>query len=221
MNPPNAIAITTLISLFAVAGFADNKPPSEKEISTLIQQLVSPNRAPKIEGAEAEYPASYDRDAQERVRHAWSQLHDMEGHRVFPYLFEHFDDKRYSFTADGGSSDVNWSVGRACSDLICHLQPYGDIAFGGYDDTLAGAHPRPSYSQQHNLRTAAGAKLWWETRKDKSLRELQIEALEWVVAEEAKTPAKYPGWDRKQLQIVLTKLRAAKRPLSPSIPWAR
>ena len=190
MNRRNAIAIATLISLFVVAGFADDKPPSEKEINTLVKQLVSPNRAPKTEGADAEYPASYDRDAQERVRHAWSQLHRMEGHRVFPYLFEHFDDKRYSFTADGGSSDVNWSVGRACSDiLICHLQPYGGIAHSG---DHPGIRPRPSYSQHHNLRTAAGAKLWWETRKDKSLRDLQIEALEWVIAEEAKTPKTYP-----------------------------
>jgi hypothetical protein len=218
MNRRNAIAITTLISLFAVAGFADNKPPSEKEISTLIQQLVSPNPAPDDKnGRDAQYPPDYDHSAQQGVRSAWRQLNQL-GIRVFPYLFDHFDDKRYSFTDDEGSRNTNWAVGLACSDiLICHLQPFGTLV----DDKDACRRPRPSYSEYYNLRTSAGAKLWWETRKDKALRELQIEVLEWIIAEEVKTPANYPDRERASLKDVLTKLRAAKKPLLPSVPWVR
>jgi hypothetical protein len=210
MNYRNVISFVGLISLFAIPGFADVKPLSEREINALIQQLVSPNRAPDLVGAYAEYPVGYDRDAQKRVWHAWHQLFPL-GKRAFPYLFNHFDDKRYSFTADGGSSDFNWSVGRACSDiLIGHLQPYGKAR-----------PPLPSYSKHYNLRDSAGAKLWWETRKDKSLRELQIEALEWVIAEEAKKPADDLDRNRALLSDVLTKLRAGNAPLAPSLPYFR
>jgi hypothetical protein len=209
MNRRNALLFVALMSLFTVTGFADEKPSSEREINALIAQLVSPNRAPDDKnGPDATYPVGYDRDAQKRVRRAWSQLHRL-GHRAFPYLFDHFDDKRYSFTADDGPADMNWSVGLACSDiLVCHLQPYG----------IRG---QPSYAKHYNLRTSAGAKLWWETRKDKSLRELQIETLEWVIAEEARTPLRYSDQERLYLHDLLAKLRAGSVPLAPSVPWSR
>ena len=147
------------------------------------------------------------------LRGAWRKLYDMEGHLVFPYLFDHFDDQRYSFTADAGSSDTNWTVGRACSEIvICHVQPY---------EGLRHRRTRPSYSEHYKLRTSAGAKLWWEPRKDRSLRELQIETLKWIIAEEAKTPSSYSPEERVYLKDLLRKLGAAKTPLPPSVPWAQ
>ena len=139
----------------------------------------------------------YDHDAQERVRHAWHKLSRI-GIRAFPYLIEHFDDDRYCFTEDSGPGYYNWSVGRACSDIfICHLQPHdfaSHFALNGGDSRFETK--RPYYCVYYKLRTSAGAKLWWETRKAKSLRELQIETLEWVIAEEAKTPAIYSDRER-------------------------
>ena len=218
MNRPNAIAFATLLSLCAIAGYAGEKPLSEQKINAVIEQLVSPNRAPDDKhGPYPNYPVGFDDRAQERVRAAWKQLYD-DWHHVLPYLFDRFDDMRYCFTDDTGSKDTNWSVGRACSDiLICHLQPYGGIAYR----RDVGFRARPSYPEHYNLRSSAGAKIWWETRKDKPLRELQIEALEWVVAEEAKSPEKYPGWDRLVLQRELAKLRAGAAPLAPSVPWVQ
>ena len=67
MNYRYAIFFAALISLFAITSFADDKPPTEKEINALIQQLVSPNRAPVTDGPEAEYPVAYDRNAQDRA----------------------------------------------------------------------------------------------------------------------------------------------------------
>ena len=221
MNRRYFISFAVLISLSATTSFAEDKPPTAKEIKALIQQLVSPNRIPDIPYGSADYPAGYDRDAQKHVRDAWSELHHI-GLRGFPYLFDGFDDKRYCFTDDAGSADANWTVGRACSDMvICQLQPYanhGDFAFFESDGVR---HKRPSYSMHYKLRTSAGARLWWETRKDKSLRELQIEALEWIVTEEARTPSAYSHEERGHLNDALRKLRAGTTPLPPSVPWAR
>ena len=42
--------------------------------------------------------------------------------------------------------------------------------------------PLPNYTL-HNVGKTAKAKKWWVTHKSKSLRELQVEALEWGIAE--------------------------------------
>ncbi len=216
-----SITFLALLSLFAKSGLADDKPPSEQEIKTLVQQLVSPNRAPQIQyDGDARYPAGYDRAAQETVCDAWWKLYQM-GDRTFPYLFDHFDDQRYCFTEDEGAGNGNWSIGRACSDIvICHLQPYDNYYHLSHGEGDNPGRPRPSYSKQYDLRTSAGAKLWWEAHKGKSLRELQIETLEWVIAEEAKTPAIYTDGERAYLHEVLTKLQTEKTPLPPCRAWS-
>ena len=137
-------------------------------------------------------------------------------------MINYFDDNRYCFTRDSGSGYYNWSVGRACADIfICHLQPY-DFAshFALSGSNSIGQIKRPCFWKQYNLRTSAGAKAWWETHKDKSLRELQIETLEWLIAEEARMPANYSDRERTYLNDTLTKLRASKMPLPPYLPWS-
>jgi hypothetical protein len=221
MNRRDAISFVMLIVIvvFAISGFADDRPPSDEEINSLIQQLASPNQPPKI-GVSARYPADYDHDAQKRVRSAWTRLHKC-GPQSFPYLFDHFDDKRYSFTADAGSEDYNWSVGKACFDIVrCHLQPLGTFSLSSGDRHGGGGRPRPNYFYRQNLQRAAEAKRWWESRKQKSLCDLQIEVLDWVITEEAKTPKEYSDEERTYLLDLLTKLRAGNVPLTPTLPWA-
>jgi hypothetical protein len=202
MNHRNLVLLAALAAFSATASFAEDKPPSGQEIEALIQQLVS--KYP---------PPSHDTSGQ--VHTAFKHIQEL-GLLAFPYLFDHFDDKRYSFTADKGSSDHNWSVGEACSDIVrCHLEP-----FGTFSNSFAGRR-RPNYSAHSKLRGREQAKAWWETHKQKSLRELQIEALEWVVAEEAKTPEWYSEEERADLQETLTKLRASDVPLPPRVPWAK
>ena len=219
-NPVDADSTSRLSPTGGSTG--NDKPPTEKEINALVQQLVSPNHAPDLLYATATYPKGYDHEAQTRVWNAWCELSRI-GIRAFPYLIEHFDDDRYCFTEDAGPVYCNWTVGHACSDIfICHLQPYDFVshfALSGGDSRFE--RKRPYYWVHYNLRTSAGAKLWWETRKDKSLRELQIETLEWVIAEEAKTPAIYSDLERAYLNDELTTLRARKTPLPPYVPWSQ
>jgi hypothetical protein len=188
---------------------------SETEINALIAELASPNRAPgKVDyPAEAE-PPGFNEAAQHRVYKAWKQLYDI-GFPAFPYLLRNVGDKRYSFTRlpGGGSTDVNWSVGRACLDIVrCHVQPYGDRAESEQGDKLS--HPaRPDYFVHHHLREPKAAMAWWEARKNKSLRELQIEVLTWVFTEEPL--GKYSDKETEYLQSVLTKLKAGTSALEP------
>lgn len=80
---------------------------------------------------------------------------------------------------------------------------------------------RPSYFEHYELDNPKSAAKWWESRQKKSLRELQIETLEWVIAEEAKRPKDYIDEEREYLSSVLKELRDRKEPLSPSWPFVR
>ena len=79
---------------------------SEEEIRSTIKRLVSPNKAPQIDGPDAIYGAGFDRDANGRVMRAYVEL-QKAGIIAFLQLIEHFDDKQYSFTADGGASELS------------------------------------------------------------------------------------------------------------------
>jgi hypothetical protein len=196
---------------------------SETEINDLIAKLVSPNKAPgKVDYlAEAE-PPDFDKAAQHRVYIAWKQLYDI-GLPAFPHLLRNVGDKRYSFTRlpGGGSTDMNWSVGRACLDIVrCHLQPYGEIAESDLG-TKESHPPRPNYIAHYRLREPKAAIEWWEKRKDKSLNDLQFEALVWVIVQEAATPGKYSAKETDYLNDIAAKLRKSSAPLEPGWPFER
>jgi hypothetical protein len=194
---------------------ANDKPLSNQEMRSLVKALVSPNPEPKIGGSQAEYPAKYDHEAQDRVLDAWFKLQEC-GAAAFPILLDSLDDDRYSFTEDGGALDRNWTVGEACRDMIdLELQPFRTYYRFKDDDG-----PRiPRYIYHFKLDTPDGAKKWWKTHKDKTLRELQIEVLEWVIADLPKEKAY--AEIRTKLERDLAKLRAGKEPLEPNVPWSR
>jgi hypothetical protein len=202
--------LTILFAFVSPNGFADDRPLAESEINRFVEQLVSPNQAPTLDGPDAHYPANYNRESQKKVRAAWRKLRDL-GPRAFPYLFDHLDDNHYSFTADAGESDYNWSVGRACFDIVrCQLEPFS-----------VGRRPQPPNYTFHNLGKPANARKWWVTHKSKSLHELQVEAVEWVLSEIERTPDRYTEATRKDLKDSLRNLRTSKTPLKPTVPWAK
>jgi hypothetical protein len=207
-----------LLAFLTTTGFAADDPSSDQRIEALIQKLVSPNKAPEMRFGKTEGSGDYEQNA--RAMGAFSQLKKL-GVGAFPLLFDHLDDQRYSFTADRGDADDNWSVGRACFDIVrCQLEPFCGFSVPRNETTDRGP-PRPCYAAHINLRNPASAKVWWEARKSKSLRELQIEALQWAIAEEAKTPERYSDKERTKLQRVLAKLRVGNVPLAPTVPWVR
>lgn len=215
------------IALWSVPLLAEDKRPTEAEIKALIKQLASPNERPKAYpeskgNPNAKYPAGYDREAQRRVMQTFFELRKI-GPPAFPYLAETINDKRYSFTEDDGEVMSNWNVGRACFDIIdSQVQAYN----GMWNGTADGGDPRerprrPSPFSQDTFDDPQQFRVWCEARKDKSLRELQIESLEWTIAEEAKRPQDFTDVERTHLQKVLAKLRTSDKPLPAASLWAR
>ena len=201
------LVITTLLAMVP----ADNPEMSGEEIESLIENLASPNKSPTAQGT----PEGYDRDAQKRVMASWLKLRDA-GIQAFPYLLKHGDDRRYSFT-----KRTNWSVRDACVGVIrSHLQPFG---YRNYE-ILPGDHHMyrlpQSYAVRHKLTVPTEAAKWWAARQHKTLLELQIEVIEWTIAEEAKNPDRYSEKDRAYLNGFLEKARKADRPLPPSDPFS-
>lgn len=144
------------------------------------------------------------RKAQDRVWSAWKRLFEL-GKPTFPYLLEHLDDTRYGLTEEDDIDGDwhNYSVGDLCQTIfLSHLQPYGDYYTRGKGNPRERPR-RPSYFKHYQLSNPAAAEKWWKARNKKTMTELQIEALEWVIAEEAKRPKDYSDRERKYLAKVL------------------
>jgi hypothetical protein len=215
------LAAGLLTVLFSAACYgADEETVTDEQMEALVNDLVSPNQAPRTGLPNAKYPAGYDHEAQKRVRRAFHKLRELAP-RSFPFLFDHFDDKRYSLTADSGDTDKNYTVGKLCRDILAsHLQSdEWDHKEGG--TSFRSRPSEPDYLAHYKLFQAEHAKKWWAERKDKSLRELQLEVLEWVLAEETAAPEKYSDAQRERAKKRLNDLRESKSPLKPGFPFAK
>ena len=165
MNHRIAICLAVLTTVVAAAGCAretqSTEKLSEKELTPLLSGSYHRTRLRKIhDGGVPVYPPGYDSKAQEQVIPAWRKL-QKSGLQAFPYLFDRFDDERYSFTQDAGPGYFNWSVGRASFDIM-RYQLFPLHSFSVTSDDERGPF-RPSYWTSYNLRTPAGAKAWWKT----------------------------------------------------------
>ena len=210
-----------IICLLAVANAASygQEPKTKDRVELLVSQLVSPNDSPVTKGSSARYDANYDKEAQKDVLKAYSALCDL-GPTAFPYLFEHFKDNRYSLTADGGAADVNFTVGSLCFSAIdLQLQPYGLWTHGEGDPRHRPR--RPHYMTHAELNKIELANAWWESRKGRTLLELQTEVLEWIYAEESKDTEKYLDSERKWIADTLKSIKKSRKSLRRGVPWAR
>ena len=216
--------LVAVVSLFVAApSLPSDQPIPEEEIDALVEQLVSPNPAPDTKvGPTAEYPEGYDRKAQKRVRAAQQKLREL-GTAAFPHLIKRLNDDRYSFTAQGLQADKNWTVGQACQHIIDgQLEPFtgSPWAMGWrFGDDPKRRILRPSYCRHNGLHSPERAADWWRAHKDTSLLDLQIESIEWTIAEEAKNPDKYPDEEHKHMREFLKKARSAEKPLMWSVPY--
>ena len=219
----------TKVAMPAADGAAE---PSPKEIAALVERLASSNQRPAAypevhRSPEAVYPQGYDRAAQKIVWQAYRDLRRL-GPLAFPELLEHLDDHRYSLTGDTGNVETNLEVGFLCRWLLQQqICPFSSVVVGeGYTTgTLAygtlvvgpkGEAPeRPDYLS-HLLRDRAEARAWALEHRSYSLRDLQEEALEWMIAEEATDPKTYDREERTALRSLLRELQASECHLESS-----
>ncbi len=212
---------TSILLLFAIApsmSIAEEKVTQEI-VDALVDRLVSPNPAPDIPASKAKYPPGYDKAAQKDVSRAYSELCNL-GPAAFPFLFDHFTDRRYSLTADAGSAERNFTVGNLCYQAIAlQLQPYGNFTAGEGDPR--SRKRRPSYLKHIQLRDPEAARKWWKSHDKLTLREMQIEVLKWVIEEEAETPDEYEDDEREWLSDTLESLKKSDKPMRRGSPWAK
>lgn len=186
--------------------------PSGAKIMGLIDRLVSPNSPPRIDGPDTEYPKGFDKAAQGRVYDAFHKLSEV-GLQAFPYLHARLSDSRYCITMDTGPADENFSVGRVCHLVMDgHLQPWQDPRPGP---------GRPNYFSHHELESSKAFQSWWGTHKNRSMREIQIEVVEWIIAQEKQKPGVYLGEDVKILKRVLAELQKSDKPFPPTFPFVK
>ena len=112
-------------------GASPEKDEQHRQIKRLIDALASTNPVPKQLGKggdlELFYAPEYSQKAQEAVYRAGDKLIS-RGAIAFPLLFEHFDDKRFSYVTDTPGGEMTCPVGDACQHVVaCQLEVYEKI----------------------------------------------------------------------------------------------
>jgi hypothetical protein len=195
------------------------KKLTEQEIKALIDKLVSPNPKPITaeedpkETPDFRLPKGFDREKQNGVYEACKELKSV-GVKAFPFLIERWDDRRYCLTTSDLLSGYcqNRSVGKVCQKIIFdQIQPYGCLPSLG-DVDPRGKPLRPSYPERF-LSSKEDAKRWFEKHKDKSLVEIQLEVIDWVIEKENKQKKNYPDSERERLQEIRKEIMDSKKPL--------
>jgi hypothetical protein len=216
-----AIRLIVPFCLFA-CWTAQGADPTPDEIKGLIDQLVSTNPEPPEskepywvgERFPLKFPKGFDPRRQLDMAKVIGQISGI-GPSAFPYLIERFDDARYSITTESelSGSPYNWSVGTVCREIIqAQVQPCG--SWCKCNDDPRGYPRRPNFfKNDFNSKMAATA--WWNRNKEKTLQRIQLEALEWIIAEEAKyKPEKgtqgYPDVEKAHLQELRKEIDAGK-----------
>lgn len=214
-RPSLALGVVALLVLSRI-GLGD-EPPSKEEpprkCAELISQLASPNNAPiRRNGTKGRtkltFPEGYDVKAQLNIKAVRQTLCDNIPESL-PCLVAALGDQRYCMTINWADGDgyYNYSVGQVCLDVIrSRLEVYRDaIHFHG-----------PGHWHHYDYPVS---KEWWETRKGKSLAELQIEAIDWAIERRRAEDEEQIAERRKNEIVDLQKLREeiakSRQPATP------
>ena len=215
------LLLLSVVGLSAAIGHADNpknddqskapaaKPsPHEAETRELIDKLaISPKEATK----EPVLTPSKNTPATDKRVIAFAAAKRLRafGAEAFPYLLEALDDKRQSV---GFRRVLPSTVGDACFCVIeDQLYALPDNYRGSfYRQGKDGAqHERPVFLKE--LFSPGTIREWLEERPGRSLEQLQLEALGWVLNEEEKIGAATPDDQRKFLRPLRTKYAELKK----------
>jgi len=185
----------------------------------LVEMLASPNMPPNL-GAKrgfADLKPSYDLKAQDRVNSAWQELVETREDAI-PALIEGLNDKRYCTTAAPYSMYVDYTVGDICRKILAsRLEFYR--SFDAFRPPLP--EKGPSYIDAHFKDPDSGRK-WIEARKGKALWEIQVDVLEWLIADERRHPFRNIYTEARVLGPVYylaDHIRRTKEPVPPFDPF--
>jgi hypothetical protein len=201
-------------------GGTDRKATDKKaritpeECERLVEQLVNPDKPPVLGNKDLELPKGVTARAleekQKNVKPAYDKL-SANIEDALPILAKHLNDTRFSYVYTQPRSGVykTASVGEACSDLIGeHVEVYHrHVKKIVYDAEL---------SLDFINDGCGGIEKWWKTRKKKTLAELQLEGIKWVLRQ--KKPEHFKSkrdWTRakKALEKMAKKIRDSGNPI--------
>lgn len=203
------------ISLIAIVlgisnqGNGDGSTGKEEKIrdcAELIQQLASSNEKPTTKRPPRStviFPVGYDMKAQQRIIEVRQTLCD-HFEEALPFLVAALEDDRYSMTISWADGDAyyNYSVGSVCRNIIAaNLEVYrSSIRFSG-----------PQHWNRYNYGPISEE--WWQSRKGRSLAELQVEAIDWAIEQ---LEAELQNEAREGGKAELTKLRTLRIEIAES-----
>lgn len=179
-----------VVALVITAAPLPEAKPDKDKIEALIAQLRSANKEPHVKITNypgivndfIELPKDYDEKAQEVVRNARSQLEEI-GDEAFPFLIAHRNDKEYSLSIE----QCKWepfSVGDVCLMILeRHVASVSTI----YKPRFDTCHFAEGYSYRVDSRlreVRIALRKWYDEHKSCKLREMQIERVEWAIAQE-------------------------------------
>lgn len=200
--------------LVGTTGIAQDKNTQQVDFPKLINALASENPTPiKRSGPDLKYPPEYDRKKQEPVRSAKHELKTL-GTVAFGSLVENWDDDRYCLTYSVGINGYmdNATVGKMCRIIVFdQIQPYG--IWPRSDDDPRGKPKRPAYPSVF-LSDAKEAKKWIEEHKGKSLYEIQLMVVNWVIERESENPRDFSDDERKFMKVIRRKMLETKKPMA-------
>ena len=209
-----------------LTGSGEKKPPlPEQDIKALIDRLVSPYPKPQ-DGLPPDFDQEKQKSVGEAVYETCTKLNTL-GKETFPYLIERWEDKQYCLTVSDAPFPGcyhNLTVGEVCQRLIYgQIQPYGCRQVYGPSVSTSAIYqlpPAPAFRPVYPivfLPSKETAQQWWEKNKGKRLQEIQLEVLDWVIAEEAKQPKEVSDRERQELQKTRRKLASGVKLLPAGV----
>ena len=178
------------------------QPAAKESIDALIERLAISQDA----AADAPvYTPSVDTPGDDPRVNPYDAAEQLKayGKEAFPRLLEMFDDDRQSVCF---RRMIPCTVGLACFSIIedeIFLLPDGYSGSFGRTGADGKMHDRPLFFAPKLFEMDTVAQ-WLAQREDRSLTELRIEALEWLVAEETKIGFQNEA-DRKDILDPLTR----------------
>jgi hypothetical protein len=164
-----------------------NTTPDRKAIQGLIAQLRSSNKDPNPNmDPFVWYPPGYDESAQEKVEAARQRLIALKT-AAFPILIEHLGDSEYSRSIHTAVLR-GLSVGDACFEIIESQVDLSEDRYKWRDGADGKEHVHRRYFATRYCNGAwyskDGIRKWWTEHERHSLKDMQIEALEWTIKRE-------------------------------------
>lgn len=176
-SPPGAPSETVLLS------------PSDSNVSEMIEALVSKYPPRVLDGewgdvgsifGRGDRPMTPEDEDALRVLRVREKLRGL-GLPAFGALITSVDDERYSYSAVFSASR-NLSVGDACFMIVESQVDFYGTGYKARDGADGRRAVKPSYLRHLRERKRLGQ--WWVDRRGRPLRELQVESLEWTIAQE-------------------------------------